>query len=970
MAAKNRASGTEHFEWFDAFREPVLLVSGDGAVLAANASFLRLVGAKKAAGSRLSEFTFGPPEIAGQYLQACSAGGEPMEGSLLLTDAEGELASCRCEATVVEPHAQVANRRILLRLFPANKASDEVSSQQAGRPPDDSDDAQPSPAVDSERRLQLAINSVELAIWEWNAKTDEMVATAGLQSMRGQRQEPYRGSLGDYINAVFSEDRGRVAKAIQEALENGKKYRVEYRVILRNLVTRWFEDRGSPVCDEKGATTGIVCLTVPIDQRKQLEQQFQSRLDRLSQTEAQVRSVIETAVDGIITINERGVILNVNPAAERIFGYTSAEIVGKNVSMLMPEPYSRQHNRYLANYLRTGHGKIIGTERELVGRRRDGAVFPMDLGVSEAQLEGRRYFTGIVRDISERKRTENVAHFLADASRSLATLVDYASTLQQVAYLAVPFFADWCTVHISHEDGSLRQLAAAHIDPDKAVVAQELGNGYPVALGSSTGPAHVFKTGRAELVEVVADSLIEGLAEDAQHRKVLQSLGLLSYMGVPLMVRGKVLGVMSFFSADPRRKYDLTDLGMAEDLAHRASIAIENSLLYAELRESDRRKDEFLATLAEQLRGPLGVIQCGVGADSGDPKTAETARAARTQVDRLARLTDDLLTVSRIMQGRVDLKRQAVPVGALVQQAVDQVRPWIAAAEQDLTVHVPPEPIQLCADPERIVQAVAHLLRNANKYTGSGGQIALSVRQQRDQVFISVEDNGAGISEQSLPHLFDLFSYSERRGGHIQGGLGIGLTLVRSLVEMHDGAVTVSSEGEGKGSEFIIRLPIHKAAIVDRDDTPRAAIVDRDAALADQQPSLPAEQLPTAQGRRILVVEDNVGTAMVLSRLLAKLGDHQIRVVHDGLAAIDAAKEHRPEIVLLDIGLPRMNGYEVAKNLRAQAEFRDVVLVALTGYGTEEDRRRSAAAGFDRHIVKPPSLEHLRQVLAHPRLTK
>lgn len=946
MSARKRASGAGQFEWFHLLREPVLLVAGDGSLLDANEAFLAMVGLKRVSGRNLAEFTFGPPEVALRYLEACSSGQSPVEGSLIFTDGEGGLCSCRSEAVAVERHEALAQRRLLVRLFPASQGSCEPSS----RPRKDvqeelSDDAAERP----ERILQHALAGVELAVWEWDAKSDVLVATAGLEGMRGHEAKTFRGSLGDYLGGISSEDRQRVARTIDDALQSGTSYRVEYRVILRNLRVRWFEDLGGPIHDEQGQPTGIVCLTVPIDQRKQLEQQFQQRLERLTQTEAQVRSVIETAIDGIITINERGMILNINPAAERIFGYASEEIVGKNVSVLMPEPYCSQHNRYISNYLKTGQGKIIGTEREIVGRRKDGAVFPIDLGVSESRLEGRRYFTGIVRDITERKHAEHVAHFLADASRSLATLVDYASTLQQVAYLAVPFFADWCTVHIGHEDGSLRQLAAAHIDPEKAEVAQELGNGYPLQLDSPVGPARIYKTGKSDLRETVEDSLIESLAEDEQHRKVLRNLGLRSYMGVPLAARGRLFGVISFFSADGKRRYNLTDLALAEDLAHRASIAIENSLLYAELRESDRRKDEFLATLAQELRSPLAAVQQGLESRADEGRDPEAVHAARHHAQRLGRLADDLLDVSRVMQGRVELRREPIAVAEIVRRAVDQMRPAIAAAEQELTVEVPAEPILVYADPGRLAQVLVHLLANANKFTDPGGQIGVFVRRQRDQVFLIVEDDGVGISDESLPQVFELFPEASRSLHPDRRGLGIGLTLVRSLVELHDGSVTVSSEGEGKGSRFHVRLPIYKPAA--------AAAAPSSAPIA-------------AGGRRILIVEDNVGTAKVLSRLLAKLGPHDVHIVHDGLSALEAAKEHRPELVLLDIGLPRLNGYEVAKSLRQRPEFQETVLVALTGYGTEEDRRRSAAAGFDRHLVKPPSLEHLRQVLAHPRLSQ
>ena len=212
-------------------------------------------------------------------------------------------------------------------------------------------------------------------------------------------------------------------------------------------------------------------------------------MEQLAHAEARVRSVVENAVDGIITIDEKGTVLTVNPAAEKIFDYTAEEMIGRNVKFLMPEPYHSQHDRYLTNYLQTGQAKIIGIGREVTGRRKDGSQFPMYLGVSEFRLDGRRCFTGIVQDISERKRAENISHFLADASRSLAAVVDYASTLQKVAYLAVPFFAEWCMIHIVRDDGSLHQLAAAHVDRTSPNWPSKWGDGVPYIQAVLSGPA-------------------------------------------------------------------------------------------------------------------------------------------------------------------------------------------------------------------------------------------------------------------------------------------------------------------------------------------------------------------------------------------------------------------------------------------------------------------------------------------------
>jgi PAS domain S-box-containing protein len=682
---------------------------------------------------------------------------------------------------------------------------------------------------------------------------------------------------------------------------------------------------------------------IHVDQRKQLEQ----RLDELAHTEQRLRSVVEHVLDGIITIDDQGTILTFNRAAEAIFGYAADEVLGQNVRMLMPDPYRREHDQFLANYRRTGQARIIGIGRETLACRKDGSIFPIELGVSEFGLDGRRYFTGIVRDITERERAENVARFIADASRSLAELVDFQSTLQKIARLAVPFFADWCMIHMANEQGVLTQLAVSHVDPAKVALAEKLSGHGVLRANDSAGVGRVFRTGRAEMAAEIPDSLLRLIARDEKHLLTLRQLGVNSYIGVPLRVRERVLGVISFLVSESRRQYDATDLQVAQDLAHRAGIAIENARLYAELREADRRKDDFLAILAHELRNPLALLRSGLDLLNMAGTEQDTVQVMQRQVTLLGRLVDDLLDVSRIVRGKVQLKRERIELNSLLQQTVETARPSVDAQRHTLTVSLPPTPVFVDGDPLRLTQIVTNLLNNAVKYTEKGGRIWLSAQREGDRLVLEVRDNGIGISKDLMPRIFDLFTQADRSLERSQGGMGIGLTLVRNLVEMHGGSVTAHSDGEGKGSRFVILLPV--------------------AAEEGHQASAPAGSAPPPH-RRILVVDDMVASAKLLTRLLVKLGDHEVRTAHDGLSALEAAVAFRPEIMLLDIGLPRMDGYELAKRLREQAIFDDTLLVALTGYGSEADRRRSLEAGFDLHLVKPPSIASLREVLSHVKL--
>lgn len=364
------------------------------------------------------------------------------------------------------------------------------------------------------------------------------------------------------------------------------------------------------------------------------------------------------------------------------------------------------------------------------------------------------------------------------------------------------------------------------------------------------------------------------------------------------------------------------------------------------LSEADRRKDEFLAMLSHELRNPLAPIRTGLDILATDPGDhADTIGLMQEQMEHLVRLVDDLLDMSRIMQGRIELRRETVELAALIGRSVETVKPLIESQQHELSVALPDRPVWLDVDPVRMTQVLGNLLTNAAKYTEAGGRIAVTPEVDGDEAVISIQDSGLGIDAALLPHVFDLFMQSPRSLDRAQGGLGIGLTLVHQLVTLHGGRVTAESAGEGRGSTFRIRLPLVAAPVATENVNDSSAQEAR---------------------RRILVVDDNQSAAKMLSMLLAKLGDHEVKTVFEGPEVVPTAEAFRPDIVLLDIGLPRMNGYQVARALRENTDFDNVLLVALTGYGQEEDRQKSKEAGFDVHLVKPPALEQIESVLALP----
>jgi signal transduction histidine kinase len=377
---------------------------------------------------------------------------------------------------------------------------------------------------------------------------------------------------------------------------------------------------------------------------------------------------------------------------------------------------------------------------------------------------------------------------------------------------------------------------------------------------------------------------------------------------------------------------------------------LEESRQAAEaLRESDRRKDEFLATLAHELRNPLAPIRTSLQLlklSSGGPDADIAREIMDRQVTHMVRLIDDLLDLSRVNSGKVDLKKRPVGVREIVRSAVEASQPLIEDARHEFSVELPEEELSLEADPTRMSQVLSNLLNNAAKYTPEGGRIELVARRQDADVVIEVRDNGVGIPTEMLPKVFDLFTQVGKTLERSQGGLGIGLSLVRRLVELHGGTVAVRSEGLGRGSVFFVRLPLSEGAV----------------AFAH----LSTSAIPTSVAQepiRILVVDDNTDGARSLSRVLAFSGN-TVRTAHDGIHALAIAREFLPEIVLLDIGMPGMNGYEVAKNLRGMPELAQSMLVALTGWGSEDDRRKTREAGFDHHLTKPVEMSRLDLLLA------
>jgi signal transduction histidine kinase/CheY-like chemotaxis protein len=450
----------------------------------------------------------------------------------------------------------------------------------------------------------------------------------------------------------------------------------------------------------------------------------------------------------------------------------------------------------------------------------------------------------------------------------------------------------------------------------------------------------------AQQRESYVASHLQSSADPRLH--IAKAQGLRAYACHPLLADNRLLGTLSFGSRQ-RDEFDAEEVEFMRTVCHYVTAAYERVRLIRELRNADRRKDEFLATLAHELRNPLAPIRNALHIMQLAGDDTATIEQARTMMERqlrqMVRLIDDLLDVSRITRGKLDLRKERVELSAVIGNAVDTTRPLIEAAGHSLTVSLPPHPVYLDADPMRLAQVFSNLLNNAAKYTDRGGRLWLTAAHDASDIVIHVRDTGIGIPSEALSTVFDMFAQVDRSLEKSQGGLGIGLTLVKRLVELHGGTVEARSEGPGKGSEFITRLPIVPAR-----KTPRKLQSDG----VRSQPHMSC---------RILIADDNRDAAESMSMLLRMMGN-EVRTVHDGFQAMEEASAFRPDVMLLDIGMPRMNGYDVARAIRAQRWGAGMLLVALTGWGQDDDKRRADEAGFDQHFTKPVNPAALERLIS------
>ncbi len=690
------------------------------------------------------------------------------------------------------------------------------------------------------------------------------------------------------------------------------------------------DDSAAPIRDRDGRIFGAVLVFRDATKER-----------RAADARERLAAIVEYSSDAIIGENVDGVITTWNEGAQHLFGYSAAEAIGKSIQLIVPPELRQQVADEAARIRRGEKTDYIDTVRQHKdGRRIDVSTHISPIRDNEGEVVGA---AKVAHDISERRRAERVSQFLAGVTAELATLVDYQSTMQRVARLAVPFFADWCIVDMLDSQGQIRHVAHAHADPGKEPLLKELVERVPLDWNSPALSVQALRASQPQMLMEIPPALLNTIAPAPQQRKLIEDLAPRSACSAPIIIRGTPVGSLNFVTAESGRRYSPADCDLAAELARRAAVAIENAQLYQEVKEAQRQKDDFLAMLAHELRNPISAIQFANELAKVDGAArAESNEVIDRQVSNLSRLIEDLLDVSRITRDKIELRREYVDAATIVRRAVATAEPLIKSRKHTLTVETGHEPLPLFVDPTRAEQILVNLLTNAAKYTPEGGQIAVQAQAADGSVVLRVKDTGLGIPPAMLPRVFELFTQLDPSLDRAQGGLGIGLTVVRKLVELHGGSVSVASEGPGKGSEFTVRLPLAEPPKTAPDGKPAAKIL--------------------SEPRRILIVDDNVDAAQSLAMLLRSVG-HTVETAFDGHAALKAAEAFRPDFILLDLGLPGLDGFQVAQRLRREKNFENTRIIALSGYGQPQDRKRSQAAGFDKHLVKPVEFGELRAVI-------
>ncbi len=819
-----------------------------------------------------------------------------------------------------------------------------------GNPLPSRDDIERRFAEEAQARLAAIVESSDDAIISKSLDGTILSWNAAAARLFGYKAAE---AIGRSITLIIPVDRLDEERGILERLRRGE--RIEHFETIRAAKDGRLIDISltvSPIRNKDGYVIGASKIARDITERKRAAQALRESEERYRiaadeaalavEASAKFRTLFEqgTLFAGILTLD--GAVVEVNRLGLEACGYTREETIGRkfwegrwwssspSLIAMVREGCSRAAN---SEIFRTESTYFVadGTERFL------------DLIIAPVKDAGGRvlFLNPAGMDITEKKRAEEDLRkqterirLLWEAASVLLTTEEPDAMMRGLFAKVAPHFGldTYFNFMVNEVGDALRLESCVGIADEslRAIQTLEFGQAVCGAVAKTRQPI------AATHIQQSADPRVQ----------LVKGFGIRVYACNPLIAGERLLGTLSFASRT-RDAFDADELEFLRTICRYVTVAYERLRLVQELRDSDSKKDEFIALLAHELRNPLAPIRNGLEVmrhAAGDVALVDQTRAMMDrQLTHMVRLIDDLLDVSRISRNKMELRRERILLTDVVNNAVETARPFIEAGGHELTISLPGGPIYLHADLTRLVQVLGNLLSNSAKYTTHGGHIWLLAHRLESAVVVSVRDNGIGIPKDSLDHIFNMFSQVDRSIERGTGGLGIGLALVKGLVEMHGGSVTAESQGLGEGSMFTVTLPISQ---------------DQPASTAPHGVARPGK----GPSRRILVVDDSRDGADSLAKVLKFMGN-DVRTANDGIEAIDEAEGFRPDIILMDVGLPRLNGLDATTRIRGYEWGRDIIILALTGWGQDGDRERSREAGCDGHLVKPVDLSELEQLL-------
>ena len=697
---------------------------------------------------------------------------------------------------------------------------------------------------------------------------------------------------------------------------------------------------------EDGTVIGVSKIARDMSDRKNAERNG-----------ARLAAIVESSDDAIIGKDLNGIITSWNRAAESMFGYTADEAIGRSIRLIIPDSHQHEEDTIIDRIRR---GESV-QHFETIRCRKDRSCLPISVTVSPIRDKAGTVIgaSKIARDITERKhaealaqRVQRQAEFVARMAEVLSGSLDYEAKLKGLVELAVPAMADWAALDTVEPDGRLRRLAVAHADPGRTQLGTEIRRRYEDPI-TPCNARQVIRTGKSVLLPDVTDEVIVAAANGDDTRVgLMRALRITSCMCVPLTTNQGTFAALTLATAESGRQYSTEELHFAEDVASRTALMIDLTRAYDALQRASGLKDEFLATLSHELRTPLNAIlgyarmlRAGMVTPDKLPRTFETIERNSTS---LTKMVEDILDVSRVVSGKMRLNMQPVELPLVVQEAVATVMPAAEAKHIRLETTVDPQVGAVSGDPDRLRQIIWNLLSNAVKFTPKQGRIQVRLERVNSSVEIVVSDTGIGIRPDFLPHIFERFRQADSGAAREHAGLGLGLAIVRNLVELHGGTVYATSGGEGQGSTFRVRLPLR---IVHPDWHPEPGRVHP---RHGESPSPSVADLPNLSGTHVLAVDDDPDALRLLKEILQAVGA-TVTTATSSRAALEIVATDRPDVLVADLGMPLMDGFELIQELRTSHDTaaRGIPAAALTAYARSEDRARALKSGFEMHLAKP-----------------